>query len=194
MESGKAVGTYWPAVMSEFSPETNSVYGTLLSFSFAGGDSVNDRMSLKARVAAEDSAANWAIMTGIYKSPDGTGRFSVGNGEAHPTMRGIYFNYGTNSEGILTARSDVKEIYATAHSNSAEFYADGKLVNAPTSSWDISESASRMVYVRSVITKTLFWFYYQNNTTGTRFSIRAMRAPGGASAIYSDYNSTLVEV
>ena len=195
MDNGEAVDTYWPAAAAEISPEIR--YGTVLTLPILGGDSENDFCSFKIQAQNNTAAPDWAISTGINRDDNQyTGRVSLTvHGVSNSDFpAGLYGAYGKDSSTFRIYGYEPEEVFVEASKSSCRFERKGYAPVVVSSEYTLADYDVRKVYVRSVSTRIFYWFEYRNSRTNVCFYICAMKSTSGASALYSDYDMTLVEV
>lgn len=192
LEGGKTVESYWPAEIAVFTETVSASHLVVLTFFFNGGDSLNDVAIWDGCFAASGKAAEWTAATGINRPPSmQTGRMYVIYGSSDAR---IAVDYGNTRAVITKIQGDSRQISVAAREGNAVVTVDAAEFASLADVYSIPDDVSRQFYVRSVTTTALKYYYYQNQRTGVRFCVRALQAPSGAAALYSDFDETLAEV
>lgn len=198
LENGAAVDTYWPAESVEFSEKISAFSQTVYQATIAGGDSENDVAYIKGRFAVIEGGSNWTITAGCnYATSNGastgTGRFCLMVSTAATVSRGIHAYYGTKRVQISSTYGDA-DVFMHAQNGVASGYIDDEIFEPLTDSYAFDFSVTRLLAIRSMITKKLSFVYYGNERTGICFLVQAMLSPGGSVALFSDLDDSLIEV
>ncbi len=194
-ESARAVETFWPAEHAEFSEAISMSVLTVLSFSIKGGDSEADSGGIRGVFYNGSGMPGNTIAAGINSTQVNgntlTGRFHLKVDASNV----ISFGYGGNSKVVYTNPPESGiEMWAEMERSGARLKIAGEPAKEYMSDYALKDTQSRAVYLRSRATRVLYDFWYSNARTQVRFSIRAMRSLTGASALYDDYNETLIEI
>ena len=196
MDGGAAVETYWPARTAEFSPAMSASYATVLTVPIRGGDAKNDFCSFKSTMQNNNVVPDWSIAMGVNrdeKQADGRIYITAHNIPNGAEPAGLWCSYGGNT-GPCVYSYEPEEIAVTAWNGSCVFERTGGEQLIYSSDFSLEDDSVRNVYVRSVSTRIFNWFMYRNTRTNVRFYICAMKSASGASAVFTDYDMTLVEV
>lgn len=190
MENGEAVAAYWPAEKAIFSSETSSVFATLLMLPVRGGDSENEYFSGRFVALHNSSIPDYSIVAGVNHI-EGIGRCNVNVAHQDSSLWG---NYGQNGNALVMFQEVPIEVTLHTAPNKCYFYKNGEFAFVKDSIYTIEDSQERGFYLRSMLVREFAWFYYSNARNGRKFTVRGMKSPDGVYALYTDYESILVEV
>ena len=198
LENGAAVETYWPAAAAVFSPEVQKDCVALLSLPITGGDTRQEFCMFKgvfqnktgfgSRVYCAGLMAEGISMAGavcVYAQAEATNASN---------KVGLFAQFGTSGCGYVYS-SELEEFSFYALNNSCRVeVTGGEVFNKTGYPIAFGNDRKRNVVIRSAVTISFHGFEYGSELIGVRFCINAMKSVGGASALFTDYDATLVEV
>ena len=197
MDNGAAVDAYWPAAVAEFSPEVQERYVNLMRVTIWGGDTRQEFCSFKGVYQNKTGVGEWLHCAGMkYEAGSMAGGVSINaHGVETSTFPAcLYARFGTGSHGRVLGY-EPREIFVSALNTACRFeVTDGEVVEANAFPIAFADNMKRDVDINSAVTVSFQWFEYGCELTGVHFCINAMKSAGGASALFSDYDATLVEV
>lgn len=194
-ETSCHVDTFWPAASAEFSKALSGAVLTVLSFSIRGGDSEYDSGCIRGVFYNGAGMPSNTIAVGINSTKSNeetlTGRFHIKVDSGNV----ITLGYGGISSTVYSnpPNNGVEMRVEMAHSK-AHLQIAGEHRGEYVSNYELQEPTARAVLLRSRATRVFYEFWYSNMRTQVRFCIRALRSSSGASALYDDYNETLIEI
>lgn len=196
LENGAAVETYWPAAAAVFSPEVQKNCVALLSLPIYGGDTRQEFCVFKGVFQHKTGFGSRVYCAGLLmESNSMAGAACVfAQAEAAYDPAGLYGAFGLSHCGYVDSSEPVEFSFYALNNSCRVEVTGGKVFNKNGYGIAFGDDRKRNVVIRSAVTISFHGFEYGSELIGVRFCINAMKSVGGASALFTDYDATLVEV
>lgn len=194
LENGAAVETYWPAAAAVFSPEVQKNCVALLSLPIYGGDTRQEFCVFKGVFQNKTGFGSRVYCAGLMAEAISMAGAACVYAQTEGNSVGLYGQFGTSGCGYSYSSEPVEFSFYALNNSCRVEVTGGEVFNKTGYPIEFGDNRVRNVMIRSAVTISFHGFEYGSELIGVRFCINAMKSVGGASALFTDYDSTLVEV
>ena len=193
LENGAAVETYWPAAAAVLSPEVQKNCVALLNLPISGGDTRQEFCVFKGVFQNKTGFGSRVYCAGLMmEGISMAGAVCVFATTSNPA--GLYGMFGTSHCAYVDSSEPVEFSFYALNNSCRVEVTGGEVFNRTGYPIAFGNDRKRNVVIRSAVTISFHGFEYGSELIGVRFCINAMKSVGGASALFTDYDATLVEV